>query len=395
MAKILQINANYGFGSTGLIIKDIDALISQQSDLESIVAYQRINAHLDNGIVIGSNIDWKLHALLSRIFGKQGLYSSLPTRKFIGLLKHIKPDIVHLHNLHSNYININILLKYLAKNDIPTVVTMHDCWWFTGKCFHYIDVGCNRFTTGCGKCPKLKAPPASLFFDCTKSVYSIKKSALLAIPRLTVVGCSDWICGEAQKSFLREKNIVKLYNGVDTSIFKPAEEPHNECFTVMGMANKWLTDRERGLIDAILDGTDCQIMIVGCTDTQQKELSNYGPRVKSIGFIKNREDLAMLYNQADVFINVTHADTLPTVNMEAICCGTPVITYNSTGSPELVNQNTGYVVDEGDWQGIIELINKRKFPDRMFCAWEGKRIFDKNTCYDRYIDLYRLILIKC
>lgn len=395
MAKILQINANYGFGSTGLIIKDIDALISKQSDMESIVAYQRTNAYIDNGIVIGSNLDWKLHALLSRIFGKQGFYSSLATRKFIGILKQIKPDIVHLHNLHSNYININILLKYLANNDIPTVITMHDCWWFTGKCFHYIDVGCNHFTTGCGNCPKLLAPPASLFFDCSRSVYSIKKSALLAIPRLTMVGCSDWICGEARKSFLREKNIVRLYNGVDTSIFKPVEEHHNECFTIMGMANKWLTERERGLIDAILEGTDVQIMIVGCTDTQRERLKIFGPRVKSIGFVKKREDLAQLYNNADVFINVTHADTLPTVNMEAICCGTPVITYNSTGSPELINQNTGFVVDEGDWRSIIELIKARKFPARTTCAQEGKRAFDKDACYNRYIDLYRSILTKC
>lgn len=163
-ARILQINANYGFGSTGLIMKDIDELISRQPDLESFVAFQRSNAKKESGIKIGNSVDWKLHALFSRILGRQGFYSGNATKRFTSTIDKIRPDIVHLHNLHSNYVNIEILLNYLAKKDIPVIITMHDCWWFTGKCFHYIDVNCNKFKIGCGGCPKRKAPPASLFF---------------------------------------------------------------------------------------------------------------------------------------------------------------------------------------------------------------------------------------
>lgn len=392
MYRILQINANYGFGSTGLIMRDIDELLLQQPDIESFVAYQRSCCNIANGITIGNAVDWKLHAILSRILGEQGFYSTISTRKFFGALNKIKPDIVHLHNLHSNYVNIEMLLNYLAEKDIPTVITMHDCWWFTGKCFHYVDVGCKRFITGCGDCPKLKAPPTSFLFDRSKDVYQKKKHILLSIPRLTMVGCSDWICGEAKKSFLNGTNIVRLYNGVDVSIFKPMEISRNTDFTVMGMANKWLSARELGLIDIILKETDANIMIVGCTKAQQETLEKYGSRVKPIGFISNREELAQLYNTADVFVNVTHADTLPTVNMESICCGTPVITYDSTGSTELILPNTGYVVKEGDKYRIAELFNSRRLPDRIKCAEAGKANFDRNICYQGYIDLYRSIL---
>ena len=392
MIRVLQINANYGFGSTGLITKDIDESISKHPDMESFVAYQRTNISKDNGITIGSTVDWKLHALLSRLVGRQGLFSTIPTYNFLKTVRDIKPDIVHLHNLHSNYINIRVLLNYLADNDIPTVITMHDCWWFTGKCFHYVDVNCDKFTTGCGNCPKQKAPPASLFFDCSRDVYKIKRDALLSIPRLTLVGCSDWICNEARKSFLKESSIVRIYNGVDISVFRPMIVDKRSNFTVMGMANKWLSNRESGLINLLLAETDAEIKIVGCTEAQKKEISRYGSRVTPIGFIHSREELAKLYNNADVFVNVTHADTLPTVNMESICCGTPVITYDSTGSPELVNQDTGFVVPEGDQKAIIEIIKKRRLPDRASCVQSGHFAFNKGTCYDRYIDLYRIIL---
>lgn len=393
-ARILQINANYGFGSTGLIMKDIDELISRQPDLESFVAFQRSNAKKESGIKIGNSVDWKLHALFSRILGRQGFYSGNTTKRFTSTIDKIRPDIVHLHNLHSNYVNIEILLNYLAKKDIPVIITMHDCWWFTGKCFHYIDVNCNKFKIGCGGCPKRKAPPASLFFDRSGNVYQHKKSALLAIPRLTMVGCSDWICNEAKKSFLNGVDITRIYNGIDTSVFRPLPTTRKSNFTVLGMANKWLSERNKDLIPKILKETTSDITLVGCSESQQNYLHQYGSRISSLGFISDRDELAKIYNSADVFINVTHADTLPTVNMEAICCGTPVITYNSTGSPELVGPETGFIVEEDDQQQIVDLINHAQLPDRKMCSAVGKQSFNKDNCYQGYINLYRTILKK-
>jgi len=391
-ARILQINANYGFGSTGLIMKDIDGVIASQSDMQSFVAYQRTNVAKTNGTYIGNPLDWKLHALLCRLHGRQGYYSYNSTKRFIRQLDALNPDIVHLHNLHSNYINIKLLLEYLAQKDIRTVITMHDCWWFTGKCFHYVDVGCEKFMTGCDNCPKKNYPPVSYLGDYSAEVYASKKELLLSIPNLTMVGCSDWICEEAKKSFLKNSNIKRIYNGVDTEVFSPKKHCKGRNIQILGMANKWLNPRNIGIIKKIIEKTNATIKIVGCTEVQKEKLKEYSDKVEAIGFISNRNQLADIYNSADVFINLTHADTLPTVNMESICCGTPVITYDVAGSPELVEPKTGFVVKEDNQDQIINIISAGKLPDRQICASVGKCLFDKDSCYNRYIDLYRSIL---
>jgi putative colanic acid biosynthesis glycosyltransferase len=392
--KILQVNANYGFGSTGLIVKDIGEAIANSGN-EGYFAYQRTNASVKNGIVVGNPLDWKLHAMLCRIFGGQGYYSQMATRRFLCDIKRIKPDVVHLHNLHSNYLSIDVLFQFLAKENIATVITMHDCWYFTGKCFHYVDCGCDRFITGCGKCPKRKAAPKSFFFDWSRSSLKNKKERLLQIPRLRVVGCSDWVCDEARKGILADCDIETVYNGVDISVFQPTDstirQEHNigNDFLVMGMANKWLQSGNMDMLARVSSLRGVRLMIVGCTEVQIKRIADIDENIVAVGFIQSREELAKHYSAADVFVNLTHADTLPTVNMECICCGTPVITYNSCGSPELIDEATGMVVEENDKDGIIkalECIKSHSFPD---CRQVGVKRFDKSSCYNRYIEIYK------
>lgn len=398
--KVLQINATYGYGSTGLIMRDIgDALNS--SGNEAYFAYQSSKAPVENGYRIGNTVDWKAHALLCRVLGKQGYYSKTATRKFLKHLDELAPDVVHLHNLHSNYINLNMLLKHLGEKDIPTVITMHDCWYFTGKCFHYVDAGCDRFIVGCGNCPKRKAPPASLFFDNTAKVFEDRRRYLSNIPRLKIVGCGYWICGEAKKGFMRDFDVVTVRNGVDTDIFKPRDGQvlkkaygFEGKFVIMGMANKWLLPSNSEVLErtvSSLDG-DSRLLLAGCTEAQTEFLKAFGDKVVSVGFVSDRERLAEYYAMSDVFVNVTHADTLPTVNMESICCGTPVVTYDSCGSPELVLDGCGYVVAENDVEEIIKKIELVRREGSVDCAEIGKRSFDKNLCYKGYIDVYREII---
>lgn len=391
--KILQVNANYGFGSTGLIMKDIGEAIANSGN-EPFFAYQRTDSSVKNGMVVGNPLDWKLHAALCRIFGGQGYYSKLATRQFISEIRRIKPDVVHLHNLHSNFVNVDVLLRFLAEEDIATVITMHDCWYFTGKCFHYVDCGCEGYMHQCGNCPKKKAPPKSLLFDRSKSSLKNKKERLLAIPRLKVVGCSNWICKEAGKGILAQCNMETVYNGVDTSVFKPTDSTIRQDyniengFLVMGMANKWLQPGNMDMLSKVSSLTGVRLMIVGCTEQQRKTIGNIHENIVAVGFIQDREELAKYYSAADVFVNLTHADTLPTVNMESICCGTPVITYNSCGSPELIEEATGIVVEENDKDGIVKALaymQSHSFPD---CRQVGIQRFDKISCYHRYIEIY-------
>lgn len=391
--RIVQINANYGFTSTGLIMKDISDTIEAHGN-ESYPSYQRTGELLANGYRIGNPLDWKIHALLCRLFGAQGYYSWAATRSFERYLKKIEPDIVHLHNLHSNYINIDMLLRFLAKEDIATVITMHDCWWFTGKCFHYADCGCSRFMTGCGKCPKMKAPPASMLFDRSRWSLRNKAKRLSAIPRLRLVGCSKWVCDEGKKGILKDFTMKNIYNGVDTSVFKPCNRHIREKFhirdqkLILGMANKWLLPSNIEMLDIVGKLPGIRLMIVGCTESQQKMMQEHYPNVISVGFINNRKELAEYYSAADAFVNLTHADTLPTVNMESICCGTPVITYDSCGSPELITPETGVIIPENDTNGIVKAFGKIDSFDRERCSAIGMDKFDKNRCYEAYIQMY-------
>ena len=397
--KVLQINATYGYSSTGLIVKDIgDTLVATGN--EAFFAYQSARGEVENGYSVGNLLDRKAHALLCRVLGRQGYYSRSATKRLIKHIKKIKPDVVHLHNLHSNFVHVNMLLQYLAKNDVPTVITMHDCWFFTGKCFHYADIGCNRFQSGCGKCPKKNAPPASWMFDSTASVLRDRDKLLHAIPRLKVVGCSEWVCNEAKKGIMKDLDLVPIRNGVDINVFKPYDKAAVKQelgiigeFIIMGMANKWLLPSNAEFLRQIKDSLaeNERIMLVGCTEQQLSALRSE-EKIIAVGFVKGREALAKHYAAADVFVNVTHADTLPTVNMESICCGTPVITYDSCGSPELILEGCGYVVPEGDADGVIEKIKEIKSNVLRNVAAIGKANFDKTVCYRKYVEQYKDIV---
>lgn len=393
--KVLQINAVYGFKSTGVIVKDIGEMLINNGD-EAYFAYQQSNEKLENGFLIGNRLDWKLHALYSRLFGKQAYASKRATKKFLKWVDKIKPDVVHLHNLHSNYINLNLLCDYLDKNQIPTVITLHDCWYFTGKCSHYAIVKCERWQESCGKCPLNKKEQKSLFFDKTSKVLKEKTERLLKLKNLALVGCSQWIAKEVKKSKLKSANIDVIYNGVDTQIFTPHQSTIREEFgitdefVVLGMADKWYNEQNREIVEKLFENFNDKVkfIIVGCKEEQKTYFSKFD-NVLPIGYISDRKLLSDIYCSADVFVNLTRADTLPTVNMESICCGTPVITFECCGSPELIDNECGFVVKEGDVQMLIDSIEKMKEEPLNFDVKKQQQKFDKNECYKKYLDIYK------
>lgn len=395
--KVIEVNAIYGSRSTGRIVKDLCELLRKKGDIALAAAPMGISSSSE-GFQIGNRLDRKWHALTARLLGKQGYASILATKRFLKWLDQQKPDLVHLHNLHGNFVNLNLLFRYLAKKDIPTVITMHDCWYFTGKCFHYVESRCQRWKTGCHDCPRNKLDIPSFFFDQTKNVHRDKKNYLSAIPRLTVVGCSDWICKEAKQSFLNAKEIVRIYNGVDLSVFKPTENAFRKShglesqFIILGMANKWLLKENRATVERVLSsmGSDDVLVLVGC-DQSQVDGFDRQKTIICVDYLADPNELADVYSSADVFVNLTLADTLPTVNMESLCCGTPVITYDSCGSAELVDQGiTGYVVPQFDQSALIaaltEIRNHRI--DRARCRSVAAERFEKNQNYQAYRQLF-------
>ncbi|MBQ0099341.1 MAG: glycosyltransferase [Firmicutes bacterium] len=395
--RVLQINAVCGNGSTGLIVKDIASQVEKNGD-EAFVAFQNGQAS-KNFYVFNNKFDEKLHALYTRIFGKQGYASKRETKKFLKWVSEIKPDIVHLHNLHGNYINLPMLLNYLSKNDIATVVTLHDCWFFTGKCTHYVEYKCDRWQESCGKCPQKHANINSIFFDKSSKVLFDREKLFVSIPRLKIVGCSKWIAEECKKSKLKNCDITYIHNGVDTSIFKPTNNEFRkknnleDKFVVLGFANKWGQERNREAVLYIISTLkeDERIVLVGCDNKMMDNFSKFD-NVICVGFIKDRNELADIYSSCDVFLNLTHADTLPTVNMESICSGTPVITYDVCGSPELVDSGSGFVVPENDYIAIVEAKNFIKFKNFNIEIEKYHEKFSKTNNYLKYIDVYKELL---
>lgn len=396
--KVLQINSIYGEKSTGIVVRDIDLLL-QQEKIDSYVAYRDTNSLIKNGFALGNVLDWKYHAFRTRIDGRQCYSSSLTTKNFIKKLEKICPDIIHLHNIHSNFLNLPILMKYIKSKKIPLIVTLHDCWIFTGKCFHFADIGCEKWKTRCEKCPKRYMDIPSKLKDSSLKVFQ-DRLQLLDYEKLYIVGCSEWITALAKQSpILKRGRFCTIYNGIDTTIFYPRQKTDKECsFTIVTMANKWFEKENENVRNRILDflGDKGNILIIGCTSEQQ-QMYVYDKRVKAIGYIRDRKELASLYGQGDVFLNLTHVDNLPTVNMEALSCGIPVITYDAGGSGELVKDGkTGYIVDLDNIDEIILALHKIQQGNisRDECRKYAVQNFDKEKNYLKYIKLYHLIIDK-
>ena len=341
-----------------------------------------------------------VHYAESLLFDNHGLASRRATKALIEQIKQIHPDIIQLHCVHGYYINYKLLFEYLNTTNIPIVWTFHDCWAFTGHCAHFVTVGCEKWKTECFHCP-LKGDYPKTIIDNSKRNYNLKKSLFAANSNLHIVSVSNWLADLTKQSFLKNKDINVIHNGVDLISFSPKEVKNKDRFRVLGVSGVWYKDK--GLYDfyklrGLLDKDRYEIVMIGLSGEQIKELP-----VGIIGIERTTSvsELAEYYSSADVFLNPTYADSFPTVNMEALACGTPVITYNTGGSPEIIDKLTGYVVEKGDIEGaasIIQILADKNTEDlleqRRQCRLRAEQHFDKKRCFDYYIELYEGLLNK-
>lgn len=397
--KVLQINATYGAGSTGTIVRDIHNLCIN-NNIDSYVAYSTspiLPGNIKNGYKIGGVFGKKLHALLCRINGMQGYFSRFSTMKLLTHISKIRPDVIHLHNLHSNYIHLNMLLKYLAKTNIKTVLSLHDCWFFTGGCFHYTATGCNRWQKTCGNCPKKTKDTPAFLLDRSQKILNDRAKYLGKIKNLTVVGVSKWISDETKKSILKDKSITYIHNGIDLNIFKPTPSDlrniyniGEDKFVVLGPASKFLADINKSIFKELVSRMDDNTVLAlfGCNDEQLNALPE---NVVGIPFIKDRYELAKVYSMADLFVNISREDTLATVNIESQACGTPVIAFNNTGMPETVDGCCSFIMENGNIDTVyknIEIIKKNKDVIPRQCIEWVENNFEINLNYNKYLELY-------
>lgn len=400
MPKLLQINVTSNWGSTGKIAEQIGVL-AQQQGWDSYVAYGRYaNPSQLKTIKIGTKLDVYRHYAENRFLDREGLASQSATQHFLKQVDKIKPDIVHLHNIHGHYLNYPLLFEYLKKKNIPVVWTLHDCWAFTGHCYHFEEIGCERWKKRCYQCPQTY--PISL--DKSENNYELKNRFFTSLTSLTLVPVSDWLGGLVKDSYLKNQSIRIIKNGIDLNIFKP-QIPDDKIRTkydigerkiIMGCASVW--PPSKGFADFIqlrelLPVSDYVIILVGL---YKEQISTLPDGIIGIERTNSVNELASLYSIADVFVNPTYSDNYPTTNLEAMACGTPVITYKTGGSPEAVDDKTGFVVEQGNILALAKAIKEMKQHPLSSndCRKRAEEYFDKEKCYEKYIQLYNDLINK-
>lgn len=392
--RLLEINTVCGRGSTGRIAVDI-AERAKKDGYEVCVAYGRGQTDYPDSYRIGDDFDNHMHAALSRITDKQGCYSRKATNEFIKFIEEYKPDIVHLHNIHGYYLNYEILFKYLAQKKSPVVWTFHDCWPFTGHCVYFDLAHCNKWETECNSCPLKRAYPSCYVMDHSRENFLLKKKLFSSIDNLYIVTCSSWLEGLVRRSFLSDKNIRTIHNGIDLGKFKRSESTSfrqkysiEDKKILLGVADGF--DEQKGLFEYIELSNhlseDYVIVLVGC----EIKLSEKG-NIITIPRTKNIDELIEIYSSADMFLNLTLNDNFPTVNLEALACGLPVVTYDTGGSPESIDASCGIVVDQHDISGLLIAIPKAINIPQRNCL-EKAKCFDRTYSFNGYVDLYNEIL---
>lgn len=398
--KTVLINS-CNFGSTGNIMLEI-AETAENGGYTAAVCYpqSRDNSRKqkEKDFIIGTRFSRNIHLQLAGITGLNGCFSYFSTLKLLKKLDKLKPDIIHLHNLHNCYINLPMLFKYIKKHNIKTVWTLHDCWSFTGHCPHFDMIGCDKWKTGCYSCPQYKEYPKSLF-DNSKYMYRLKKKWFTGIKDMTIVTPSEWLAGLVKESYLKDYPVKVINNGIDLNVFKPTESDFREKYAlenkyiVLGVAFGW--GRRKGLdvfveLARRLDKEKYKVVLVGTDDNIDKLLPD---NIISIHRTQNQTELAEIYTAADVFANPTREENYPTVNMESVACGTPVVTFNTGGSPEMFDETCGAAVAKDDndamYNEIIRICEAK--PYSMEACIKKAKGFDKNEKFGEYIRLYEVL----
>lgn len=397
MPTLLQINVTANWGSTGKIAEQI-GLCAQKHGWKSYIAYGRMmNPSKNELIKIGYAFDVYEHYAESRLLDNEGVASRRATRRLLERMDEIKPDVVHLHNIHDHFLNYPMLFRYLAEKKIPVVWTQHDQWATTGHCCYNL-VGCERWKNECHDCPLSKW----YSLDRSRRNFRLKKQLCAVIPSLTIVPVSEWLGDNIRQSHLKNRDIQVIHNGIDIKTFSPQPTNAHERYgidkqkkIVLGVAAVW--DTRKGLNDFYeiakrLPADDYAIVIVGQRTEDIMSLENACQMV-FVDRTQNALELAQLYSSASVFVNPTYQDNYPTTNLEAIACGSPVITYRTGGSPEAVDNNTGVVVEQGDINGLISAIERLSNWDyKDACRKRAEAEFDNSKCFNPYIVLYNKLI---
>lgn len=399
--RIVAINT-FNIGSTGKIMLQI-ANAARKNGIDYYTACPRARDNykkvVDKQIFIGNRLLRNVHGVLSKITGLEGCFSVFSTLNFLMKIEKMNPDIIHLHNIHGSYVNFPLLFLYIKLKKIKIVWTLHDCWSFTGRCPHFTKVKCKKWTMQCCHCPYPKNEYPSSLLDSTRINYKIKKWSFLKVENMTIVTPSAWLATLVKQSFLKEYPVKVINNGIDLKTFRPYKSDFRDKYhinktdnVVLGVAFSW--DYRKGLdvfvqLSHLMDKS-YKIVLVG---TDEKTEENLSASIITIRRTENQAELAEIYSAADVFINPTREDNFPTVNIESLACGTPVVTFRTGGSAEIVDSTSGISVEQDDFDGLVKAIKdicERNCINTKACLTRAKK-FDQHEKFKEYVELYESI----
>ena len=398
--KVLMINASCGVGSTGRIVADLYAMLRSKDHICKVVYGHGIpkSVPVEDTFRVISKWGYYKHNLLGKLTDRAGFFSKRETMKLVDYIKQYNPDIVHLHNLHGFWINIELLFKCLREIDKPVVWTLHDCWPYTGHCSHYSVNKCYKWIDGCHDCEHLNVYPISYFFDNSRSNYLRKKSIFTSIKKMALVTPSKWLANETEKSFLKIYPVIPIPNGIDLKVFARKTDASRMKFgipdgKIVLLAVSFVWNKEKGFDDLLeldrrLDGEKYVLVMVGL---DKKQISSIPNTIIGIERLSDINELVELYSAADIFLNPSYQETMGMVTAEAIACGTPAIVYDQTAVPEIVEPSSGCVVKAGDVDAMINKIDYVLTLPKKNISRSALR-YEKNKQYEKYYELYQNIV---
>ena len=400
--KLLLIGSSLNYGSPGKITENLGLLAQKDGwDVYQAHGVKYTNPSKLKTRPVSSPFGEKIHVAYSLLLDAHGLASTCETKKLVRWIDEIKPDVIHLHNLHGYYLNYKVLFDYFATLETPIVWTLHDFWPITGHCAHFDYAGCDKWKTECGHCPQRGTYPKSLFLDRSQRNFKMKKRAFTSVQNMIITPVSIWVGNLVAESFLGKYPIRPIYNGIDTEVFKPTENDLRKQlgvegkFVLVGVAAPWYP--LKGMNDYFDLSThissECQIIMIGL---KTEQIRNLPKRIIGIEKTQNQKELAQYYSMADVVLNLSYQETFGMTTVEGMACGTPGIVYNKTASPELVTLETGRVVRAGNIEELVaaiyELKSLGKTSFRQACRNRAVTCFNKDKQFGEYIQLYNEIL---
>ncbi|MDY4635680.1 MAG: glycosyltransferase [Candidatus Limivicinus sp.] len=390
--KVLMINTVCGIGSTGRICVDLAQELEARGN-EVKIAYGR-NGDVpecckEYAVRIGTDTGNKMHGVVSRLFDAQGLGSVSATKKFLKWVDSYSPDLIWLHNLHGYYINYELLFSWIKKHpSVKVKWTLHDCWGFTGHCTHFDFVGCDKWKGGCGQCPQKQEYPRSILWDRSRKNWERKRRAFTAVSHLEIITPSHWLAGIVKQSFLSRYPVHPIPNGIDIGIFHPTESDLRKTWglegkkILLGVSSVWNQRKGAEIFKQLADMLDpsWKIVMIGVPRNRQSEFPS---QILMFDHLEEKDLLAKWYTAADVFLNPSYEETMGLTTVEALACGTPVILFDRTAVPELIDDTCGIVIREETAKAIMEALPQCSFPAEA-CINRASRytreIFIKNCC---------------